>query len=234
MRKIIYFVFFLTVMFACNHERKPLEILPIMAEDLRMINDSMYERKDYPIPKAFYVKNFKDDKRCLGELLSQILNNEEYIDLYSTSRGAYFEDGEGHVNQKHSFYINHLEKQPGYFEYFRTWSKLWLNPEDFPQRCDYKYNIVRNDKVAVVYFDYKEFNTDVWQKFINVVFYDRDSIGTEDQEKYNLWIPGQARDWRNWSAPTRYSLLNQRTKEIECIIKYPLADNYDAFTMEIH
>lgn len=49
------------------------------------------------------------------------------------------------------------------------------------------HTILSEDKSAVVYFDYKEFNTDVWQKFLNVVFYDRYSKEREDRKKYRLW-----------------------------------------------
>lgn len=244
MRKIIYFILFLGLLSSCNRERKPLEILPMTAEDGRMINDSTYERKDYPIPNFFYFKNFKDDKQCFKELLRYIedsisvkiargeMKNEAF---FCKKNKGYFVGDEGDTDEP-NFFLYFTDSLALYYQWFSTLSDYTIGVsyiDEFPQRCDYKYHIVRNGKAAIVYFDYKEFNTDVWQKFINVVFYDRDSIRYKDRKKYKLWIPGQARNWRNWSAPTRYCLLNQCTREIECVITYPLAENYDAFTMEI-
>ena len=239
MRKIIYFFFFLVVLIACNRERKPLEILPMTAN-----NPSIRDIGKPPVPGFFYVKNFSDDKECLKQLLTYIKDTirrelpfKTYcsysVQVHKKNKGIEFEGGEAYSEQNaFSFWFN--KEDTHLFHLFQTWSDLWMSTEDFPTKCDYKYYIIRKDKAAVVYFDYKEFNTDVWQKFMNVVFYDRSRMKQSDFKKYDLSIPPQVTAWRNWSAPTRYSLLNQRTKEIECIIKYPLADNYNAFTMEIH
>lgn len=240
MKKIIYFVFFLSVLLACNRERKPLEVLPMTAN-----NPSIPDIGEPPVPGFFYVKNFSDNKECLKQLLAYIkdtIRRELPFDAYCShlaeihkkNRGIEFEGGEAYSDEQNVFRSSFNIKNTHLFNTFKTWSDLWVSKSDFPNQCDYKYSIVRWDKVAVVYFDYKEFNTDVWQKFLNVVFYDRSRMKQYDFKKYNLSIPPQVTAWRNWSAPTRYSLLNQRTKEIECIIKYPLADNYNAFTIEIH
>lgn len=243
MRNIIY-VLLLGMLSACSGERKPLEISPMTAHDVRMGSDGHWESRDYPLPNFFYLRNFKDDKQCLKELMQYIedtismkivrqeIANEAF---FCKKNRGYFEGSDANTNQKH-FFLYFTDSFATHYEWFATLSECKIsrvNIDEFPQRCDYPYHIVRKDKVAVVYFDYEEFNTDVWQKFLNVVFYDRYSKAREDRDKYHLWDKAKARAWRNWSAPTRYCLLNQHTREIECVIEYPLADKYSAFTMEI-
>lgn len=243
MRNIIY-VLLLGMLSACCKERKPLEIRPLVAKDVMLI-DLHLETTYYPVPRAYYFKNFRDDKQCLKEFMQYIEDTLSVkvarreiateASFLKNNRGTYVEEGEGCVDQ-HSYDVWYVDSIGTYFKWFDTPSKYNLGRlyiDDFPQRCDYPYHIVSKDKSAIVYFDYKEFNTDVWQKFLNVVFYDRYSKEREDRKKYHLWDKKKARAWRNWSAPTRYSLLNQYTQEIECVIEYPLEDNDSAFTMEI-
>lgn len=49
-----------------------------------------------------------------------------------------------------------------------------------------------------------------------------DIVKKERIERNIVYGTKKARAWRNWSVPTRYSLLNQYTREIECVIEYPL------------
>lgn len=245
MRNIIY-VLLLGVLSACNGERKPLEIEPLVAKDVMLI-DARLETTYYPVSGGYYFKHFRDDKQCLKEFMEfvrdTIVTKEAKKDtprtasFFKNNRGTYVEKKEGYVDIDRPRYdVWYIDNFITCFEWFDTPSKYKigsLNIDEFPQRCDYPYHIVRKDKVAVVYFDYEEFNTDVWQKFLNVVFYDRKKIWREDYKLYDLWRDNIVLAWRNWSAPTRYCLLNQHTREIECVIEYPLADKYSAFTMEI-
>lgn len=244
MRKLLYFVLLLVGLSACESKYKPFEILPMTAHDVRMDSNGHWKSKDYPLPNFFYFKNFRDDKQCLKKLMQYIkdtiatkiahgeITNEAF---FCKKNKGYFDRREGNTDQKH-FFLYFTDSLATHYQWFATLSDYkisWVDTDEFPKRCDYPYHIIRKNKVAVIYFDYKEFNTDVWQKFLNVVFYDRYSIKQADHKKYKLYTPPQGLNWRNWSAPTRYSLLNQHTREIECVIEYPLEDDYTAFTMEI-
>lgn len=239
MRKPLYFVLLLVGLSACGCKQQPFQVLPMTAN-----NPSIPDRGEPPVPGFFYVKNFSDNKECLKKLLHYITDTIRkelpfrswgsfLAEIHKKNKGIEFEGGEPYSDEQEIFYCSFNRRNTHFITTFRTWSKLWISTADFPQKCDYPYHIVRKGKSAVVYFDYKEFNTDVWQKFLNVVFYNREKIWWEDYKRYDLWRDNVVLAWRNWSAPTRYSLLNQHTREIECVIEYPLEDDYTAFTMEI-
>lgn len=238
MRNIIY-ILLLGMLSACECKQQPFQVLPMTAN-----NPSIPDIGEPPVPGFFYVKNFSDNKECLKKLLHYITDTIRkelpfrswgsfLAEIHKKNKGIEFEGGEPYSDEQEIFYCSFNRRNTHFITTFRTWFKLWISIADFPQKCDYPYHIIKKGKAAIVYFDYKEFNTDVWQKFLNVVFYDRYATKQADHKKYKLYTPPQGLNWRNWSAPTRYSLLNQHTREIECVIEYPLEDDYTAFTIEI-
>ncbi|MCD8032313.1 MAG: hypothetical protein LUF85_16190 [Bacteroides sp.] len=242
MKKLIYFLL-PALLASCQWEQKPLQVLPFTARRIVQQEDSTWKRKDIPVPGIFYIRNFRDDKEGLKELLNcikdslaepQLLERSKVAYLYKKNKGLSFEGDEPLIDQKHSFYARFHPEDYKHFEYFRTWSKVWLNNTDFQEKGDRNFQVHTQGDTAKVTFPYKEFNTDVWQKFLNTVFYEREHIKYKDYDQHNLWINREKRyQFTDWSAPTTYILIHPKSGEKECIIHYPFNRNYSVFSMDI-
>ncbi|MCD8032314.1 MAG: hypothetical protein LUF85_16195 [Bacteroides sp.] len=239
----IYYLLLPALLASCQWEQKPLQVLPFTARRIVLQEDSTWKGIDIPVPGIFYIRNFRNDKESLKELLGYIKDSVpswKLFDCYHTAyfykrnRGLSFEGDEADVDQKYSFYANYLNEDTRYFKYFKTWSKVWLNNTDFQEKGDRNFQVHTQGDTAKVTFPYKEFNTDVWQKFLNTVFYEREHIKYKDYDQHNLWINREKRyQFTDWSAPTTYILIHPKSGEKECIIHYPFNRNYSVFSMDI-
>lgn len=225
MKNIAYFLFILLFV-SCNSEQKHLQVLQTMADNPRFSGT-----EERPVLGLYYLKHFSDNKQCLKELLEYIKDSisvQAPFECYNIASIAKkkttvkFEGGEGYFDSDYlgcSFY----EKGLPFFVFFHTWSDfyIWMPYySDFPNKCTYKYTLEKVNGEYLVSFNYKLFNTDEWQKFLNIVFYEREAVEYKPVEEYK-------------NSPARYVLVNPVTHQRECIIEFSYIGKDRVFTLDI-
>lgn len=250
MKNSINILLITCLFYSCNNKDRPLQILPMTAD---IPYDS--ELKQVPILGDYYTLGFYDDKQHLKDLLRFIKDSirtqlpfdpDPYkgydtkdsiysAGIYIKNSGIYFDDRRAYINQKHYFSCSFYKKDTRYFTGFGTWSKFQISEVSFKEECNYKYEMQKDsNNVTNVIIEYEKFNTDAWQQFLNIVYYDRLEQRYNDYKKYNLWTIEKIKKWDNWSSSIKYILKNPCTNEIDCIVEYPFNDeNCYIFTIEI-
>ncbi|MDR0891232.1 MAG: hypothetical protein LBN24_01275 [Mediterranea sp.] len=241
MKAIIVAISLLCVITSCGSRHRepeynmtgPIEILSILADDP---GDGL--NKKVPVPGCYYIKNFVDDKEHLKDVLQYMkdtvparkLDDDAEFFLLRHSDDAGFGESPDYGPKKGvgSFYC-FFSKDMRYFKRFGTWSKEWVDLiANSKGPFNYYCQLSVEDGKCIVMLDYSVFNTDVFQRFLNVVFYERNQTWIHyDMQRWNKI------DSRKWIAYRTFILRSKQTGVEECVVDYSNNDDYFAFTIDI-
>jgi len=205
---------------SCDTERKPLEVYQLTGKDYRENTvTGVWEYIDIPMKEIYCLKNYRDDKQGWKDILSVIFDTttvlhigpDNFISVWKDKAKGSFEEGSGHVDGDNIFWLVYADiAANGYLDLFVA-SKEHKVYDSFYKECKYDYELTIEGESTIISLDYEKFNSEEFQKFLNVV-------------SYNKRIKK--------STSKKYLMRNSRIGEIECIVEYPFADKR-SFSIEI-
>lgn len=160
-----------------------------------------------------YNESIENDKKYLKQILAffcdtipKSTNIDGLVNVYKHKSDYKYDDGRYYFDENESFTVCYCENDSSYFKWFHTWSEM-----DFETSLK-AYTIEIKDSTLYITFDYENFNTDVWQKFLCI------SDCKMNKE----------------TSINRFELKNPNTKLSECIIIVKRFENGSCgFKMEI-